>query len=87
VPYGEFSEPGSGSNDLGLSLIIAFDGGALLRATAYENSLSDDNLQAIVNALAAVPGLTAAVFRDGQVSQRSMVPTRAYTPAEEEPQN
>lgn len=87
MAYGEFSEPGSGSNDIGLSMIIAFSGGKILRAVCGESSLTEEDLQACVDALATVPGLTAAVFRDGQVVQRSMVPGVPYTPAEEPPQN
>ncbi len=88
MAFGEYSAPGSGTMDTGLMLQVNLANGKFLQAYGCVlNNMQDEDLQKILNALAGIPGAQYAVFREGQVAQRDMVPTVEYEPLPTPPQD
>lgn len=79
--YSAWNEPGTGSSQTGLSLVVQFSGGKLLQATVWNaQNMTPADLQAVLDAFAGIPGCTYATLSEGLVTERFMEPDRDYEP-------
>lgn len=79
--YSVWNEPGTGSSDLGLSLVVQFSGNKILQGyfTTAQNVNAAD-WGRILDAFASIPGCTYVSLVEGKVTQRFMEPSREYEP-------
>ena len=81
MAFSEYNVPGSGNADIGYTLFARFrNNGRGIAAQFIADGMNADDLQAIVDALAGIPGASNVALHEGQVSQRVMVPGRPYEP-------
>ena len=88
MAFGQYGFPGGGSATTGYS--VAFRSHNHSRgfyAPLQVDGMNEDDLQALANALAGIPGASYVLLSEGQVSQREMSPTVDYEPLPVPPQD
>ncbi|AWY07274.1 hypothetical protein SEA_HENOCCUS_36 [Streptomyces phage Henoccus] len=77
-----YGEPGAGSNDIGMLMVVFLENGKQMFAQVYQsNNMLPEDYQKVADAFASIPGCTYAAIREGAVVQRDITPDRAYEPA------
>lgn len=81
MAFTEYGAPGGGTDETGLSMVIQFPNNRIMVGNfyAYEN-FSEADMQAVLDAIAGIPGCLRVDFTEGKVSQRLMTPDREYEP-------
>ncbi|UTN93039.1 hypothetical protein SEA_MARKY_36 [Streptomyces phage Marky] len=86
--FSAYGSPGGGSARTGYTLLARFrNNGRGIDAQFSADGMNEDDLQAIVDALAGIPGASYVVLFEGQVSERQLDPGRPYEPLPPPPQD
>ncbi|AWY07354.1 hypothetical protein SEA_JACKIEB_35 [Streptomyces phage JackieB] len=79
-----YGDPGAGSNDIGMMMVVFLENGKqMIAQVIVANNMDPADYQKIADAFAGIPGCTYASLREGAVVQRDITPDRPYEPAPE----